>query len=131
MIKKVDRLKQAIITTPAAGVELLKDANRIALELDKISLQFTRESKYPSTEENPPSPNTFNERLSVLRWTHWASTEPVTAREKMVYDILLEKFPPVYERIKQIDEIDIINLENELEALGAQATPGRLPKLKL
>ena len=49
----------------------------------------------------------------------------------MVYEILLEEFPPVYDRIKQIDEIDIENLEKKLEAAGAAATPGRLPKLNL
>lgn len=130
-IKIVEKLKQAIITTPSATSELLADANRIATELDLLTLKFKRESKSPSTEENPPSLNTFNERLEVLRWTHWGSTEPVTAREKSSYEILLEEFPPIYERIKLISEVDIVNLEKKLEAAGAPYTPGRLPKLKI
>ena len=104
---------------------------RITQELDEISLKFTRDSKYPSTEENPPSISTLNERLSVLKWTHYRSTEPITEREKMVYEILLEEFPPIYERIRDLSEIDIANLEKKLENYGAVKTPGRLPELKL
>lgn len=129
LIKKVNKLKQAIITAPSATYEMLNDANRVALELDNLYLKFNRESKYPSTEENPPSPNTINERLEVLAYTHYRSTEPITAREKMVYEILVEEFPPIYNRIKEIGEIDIINLERKLEEAGAPYTPGRLPKI--
>ena len=129
LIKKVNKLKQAIITAPSATYEMLKDADRISAELDKLYLKFNRESKYPSAEENPPSPNTLNERLEVLAYTHYRSTEPITAREKMVYEILVEEFPPIYNRIKEIGEIDIINLERKLEEAGAPYTPGRLPKI--
>jgi len=131
LIKKVDKLKHAIITTSSATTEMFNEANRIAFELDQLSLKFTRDSKYPSTEENLPSPNTINERLEVLMYTHWRSTEPITAREKMVYEILVEEFPAIYNRIKNISEIDIVNLENKLENSGAPYTPGRLPKLQL
>ena len=131
LIDKVGKLKQAIITTPDAPAELLTDANRIALELDQLYLKFNRESKFPSTEENPPSPNTINERLGVLRWTHWRSTEPITAKEKDAYNILMAEFPSIYERIKDISRIDITNLENRLERAGAPFTPGRLPDFKM
>jgi len=131
LISKVDKIKQAIITTPTVGSEVLVDANRIAQELDDLSLRFTRDSKSPSAEENAPSQHTINERLSVLRWTHWRSTEPITEKENSVYDILLNEFPPIYERIKQINKIDITNLEKKLESSGAPYTPGRLPELKL
>ncbi len=131
LIGKVDKIKQAIITTPAAPISLLDVANRIAEELDGLSLKFNRESKFPSVEENPPSLSTINERLSVLRWTHWRSTEPITQKEKLFYDILTNEFPPIYERIKSLGEIDVVNLEKKLESYGAPYTPGRIPELKL
>jgi len=131
LIKKVDKLKQAIIVTPEAPSDLLSDANRIAEELDGIYLKFNRDSNFPSEEENPPSPSTINERLSVLRWTHYRSTEPITKKEKTVYDILTTEFPPVYKRIKDLGNIDIPNLEKKLENSSAPYTPGRLPDLKI
>ncbi len=131
LISKVDKIKQAIITTPSAGSELLADANRLALELDKVYLKFNRESKSPSTEENPPSPSTINERLEILLWAHDSSTEPITESEKSVLNILLEEFPPIYKKVKDLSEIDIQNLELKLESSGAPYTPGRLPQLKI
>ena len=131
IIKKVGTLKQAILTTPSASIELLKDANRVALELDSIYLKFNRESKSPSTEENPPSLYTINERLSILKWTHWRSTEPITKKEYEAYEILTEEFAPIHQRIKELSEIDITNIENKLEAISAPYTKGRLPELKL
>ncbi|MCP5062933.1 MAG: glycosyl hydrolase, partial [Ignavibacteriae bacterium] len=131
LISKVDKIKQAIITTPTVGPDVLVYANRIAQELDDLSLRFTRDSKSPSSEENAPSQHTINERLSVLRWTHWRSTEPITEKENSVYDILLDEFPPLYKRIKQINDIDITSLEKKLESSGAPYTPGRLPELNL
>ena len=131
LVKKVGNLKQAILTTPSASLELLKDANRVALELDNIYLKFNRESKSPSVEENPPSAYTINERLSVLLWTHWRSTEPIIQREYDAYDLLMDEFPPLHQRIKELSEIDITNIEKKLEASGAPYTPGRLPELML
>jgi hypothetical protein len=124
-------MKQAINNSPAAPGTLMNTALQIENDLDEIYLKFNRESKFPSTEENPPSLNTINERLSVLRWTHWRSTEPITKKEQRAYDILLNEFPPIYERIKIIYNMDIKNLEDKLEKFGAPWTPGRLPELKL
>lgn len=131
MISKVDKMKQAILLTPGTSFELLKEADKIKNELNDISLKFSRQSNYPSTEENPPSPVTINERLDVLRYTHYRSTEPITKKEKVAYDVLVEEFPTVYEKIKNISENDINNLEKKLENLGAPAIPGKLPELKL
>jgi hypothetical protein len=131
MIEKVDKIKQSIITSPAATTEMLNEANKIAFELEEIALIFTRNSNFPSTEENPPSPMTLNERLSVIRYTHYSSTEPVTEKEKVSYEALVEEFPVVYNRIKQISDVEITTLENKLESIGASVTPGRLPDFKM
>jgi len=44
--------------------------------------------------------------------------------------ILLEEFPPVYQLIKKLGEIEIPVLEKELEKIGAPVTPGTLPEWK-
>ncbi len=131
LIDKVDKIKQAIITTPKVPNSLLKDAERIAAELDNLSQKFNLESKYPSNEENAPYQSTINDRLSILRYTHYRSTEPLTAKEKDNYRILTKEFPPIYNKIKKLGEVDIKNLEAELEKYNAVKTPGRLPKLKI
>ncbi|MCB0729622.1 MAG: glycosyl hydrolase, partial [Ignavibacteriae bacterium] len=131
LISKVDKIKQQILITPSATYELLTDAEQLEKQLDDIYLLFNRESNFPSTEENPPSPMTINERLAVVKYTHYRSTEPVTEKEKVNYEVLVDEFPAVYERIKNIGEYGVKNLETKLEKLGAPVTPGQLPELKL
>ncbi|MCB0750328.1 MAG: hypothetical protein KDC52_02520, partial [Ignavibacteriae bacterium] len=131
LISKVDKIKQQILITPSATYEFLTDAEQLEKQLDDIYLLFNRESNFPSTEENPPSPMTINERLAVVKYTHYRSTEPVTEKEKVNYEVLVDEFPAVYERIKNMGEYVVKNLETKLEKLGAPVTPGQLPELKL
>ncbi|MCB0751156.1 MAG: hypothetical protein KDC52_06765, partial [Ignavibacteriae bacterium] len=88
LISKIDKIKQAILVGPETAIQLLNEAEEIEKELDNIYLNFNRESNFPSTEENPPSQVTINERLSVLNYTHYRSTEPITAKEQTTYNVL-------------------------------------------
>jgi photosystem II stability/assembly factor-like uncharacterized protein len=131
LLNRMEKIKQALINTPEADNSLMNKADKMKDELKNISLKFRRDNKYPSVEENPPSPVTLNERLNILKYTHRRSTSGITQKEKLAYEILLEVFPPLQEKIKEIENKEIKNLELELEELDAPWTPGRLPKLKL
>ncbi len=130
-MKKVETMKQAIANTPEAPSELLIKADELSKKLVDINLKFERDSDFPSAEENPPSPVTFNERLSTLAYTHWRSTSNITQNEKNAYNILEEEFPPVLDNIKNLYNTDYKNLESELEKYNAPWTPDRLPEMKL
>jgi photosystem II stability/assembly factor-like uncharacterized protein len=131
MIKQVTVLRQAIVSTPQASHELLVKADKLAFELDNISLQFARRSDSPSAEENPPSPVTFNERLGVLAYTHWRSTSKITKNETIAYDVLMQEFPPVYNQIKKLSEVDLKELQSEIDKLGGPVLPSVLPELRI
>jgi hypothetical protein len=60
----------------------------------------------------------------------WRSTSSVTKTQRMLFDILRQEFPPVRERIRKMQEVELPALEKELEAAGAPWTPGRLPDWK-
>lgn len=130
MIKEVTNLKQAIMNTPSAGFELLKSADNLANELDDIKLKFERKSESPSTEENPPSPVTFIERLNVLVYTHWRSTSKLTKNELNALEVLTEEFPPVYNQIRTDLSNKMDSLKSEIEKLGGPIVPTALPELK-
>ncbi len=131
MALKVENIRQAILATPDAPPELLVKADGVASQLKEINLLFERDSERPSTEENPPSPVTFNERLGVIAWTHWRSSSAITQNERTAYKVLVEEFPPVLDRVKRINNIDIKDLEAALEKYNAPWTPGRVPEIKL
>ncbi len=131
LIKKVEAIKVAILNTPLVTDGLMIRATNIERELKDISLLFRRDSDRPSVEETPPSLPTFNERLNILAYTHGRSTSPITQNEINAFNILSEEFPPVLERIKRINSVDIKTIEEDLEKAGAPWTPGRTPELNL
>ncbi len=131
LIERIEKIKQAIINTPAIDSSLMKNAKKIKEELVEIKLKFSRDNKYPSVEENPPSTVTINERLRILKNTHRRSTAKLTQKEKDAFSILTEIFPAIRDRIKNIKNNKLTKLENQLEQIGAPWTPGRLPSLKL
>ncbi len=131
MMKRVTDIKQALINTPEAPNDLMVRADNLWEKLKDISLKFNRESNFPSTEENPPSPVTFNERLGVLAYTHYRSSSNITQNEKNAYKVLMDKFPPVLEQLKNLYNYDLKTLEDDMEKYDAPWTPGRIPTLDI
>lgn len=129
LITKVNTLKQAALNSPGTGYEPLLRADRILDTLNNVLLKFERKSNFPSTEENPPSQVTIMERLSTLMWTHWRSTSGVTKNERVAFDVLKSEFPPLYEIIRRMAEVEVRNLENEIDFIGGYLAPGKLPDL--
>jgi len=128
LFKKANDILQALNSTPNATPELKKKAEKIVAQLDNIlNVQLNRNTSKPSEEENPPAPVPLNTRLGKLAWISWASTQTPTQTQLDAYKILEQEFPPVYNSIKQIGEVDLKQLEQSLDTLNAPPTPGRLP----
>ncbi len=128
LMKKVQYLKQAIHNTPGAPHNLMVKAEDLEQQLDDILWKFNGQQPKASREENWPALPSFNERLNAMVWAQWRSTSNVTKTQKDQYAILLEEFPPVIDELKQINDVEIKQIEEELEKLGAPWTPGRLPE---
>lgn len=130
LIQKVNAMQIALNAVPGDNLDLRKQIKLNADKLTDIMLKFNNESNKPSDEENPPMPVTLNNRLGKIVWAHWMSTGAPTQMQKDAYAILMSEFPPVYDQIKQLGEVEIPKLEKEVEKLGAPVTPGRLPEFK-
>jgi hypothetical protein len=131
MIKKVENIRNAIVNSPEAPFSLLEKANILSAKLGDMQLKFRRDSNKPSVEETPPSLPTFNERLSVLAYTHWRSTSCITKNEENAYEILAAEFPSIVEELNKINDVELKILEDELEEYGVPWTPGRIPVLRI
>ena len=129
MMERVMAIKQTILNTPAETKELMKEAERIQDELDEVIFAFHGLDAKASSEEIPPNPVPMMNRLSNITYTHYRSTSEITETEKMNYEILKDKFPPMLEKLKKLQNEDIQQLENKLEDLNAPWTPGRIPQL--
>ena len=130
MARQVAAMKKAVQLTPAASPALLDRVRAAEKELDDILFAFQGKKPAASQEENPPAPVPLNLRLSALVETQVRSTSGVTRTQRTMVDILRQEFPPVRERIRKMQEVELPAIEKEMEAAGAPWTPGRLPDWK-
>ena len=126
MIKKARHLRQAAQATPDASPVLMQKILDVQQELDDIKWKFEGQEAKASSEENWPAVPPLSERLMALMYPHWSSTSPVTQTQRDQFSILSEEFPPVLERIREVDEA-LQTIDREMEDLGAPWTPGRIP----
>jgi len=131
LLKRTIELLHALNNTPGVDPALIETGREMQLELDSIlNITFNRRTNKPSDEENPPAPVPLNDRLGKVTWLSWSFTGDPTQTQKDALAILEEEFPPVYNRIKEIGEVEFPRLEAAAEAAGAPVTRGRLPVLK-
>ena len=129
LIKKTEHIRQAIHNTPKAPAELAQKTKKIGEELNEIEFIFDGAEAKASWEEVPPQQVPLNHRLNTIAYSHWGSTSAPTKTQTRDYEILLEEFPPVLEKIQKLNN-ELKEIENELEKYEAPWTPGRIPQLK-
>ena len=129
--KRMQNILQTLNATPKANKDLLLKAESINKEIENALFKFSGRKAKASKEEIPPQPVPLKDRLNILILTHWRSTSGVTGNQKTAYNVLISEFPPVYNKIKQIGEVEIVKLQKEMDKLNSTWTPGRLPDLKL
>ncbi|MCH7826910.1 MAG: hypothetical protein IIC75_02875 [Bacteroidetes bacterium] len=107
------------------------NAERINRDIKDVLFKFKGRKAKASREEIPPQSVPLNDRLAVLIWTHWSSTSGITGNQKTAYQILVDEFPQVYNKIKLIGEVEITQLQKKMDKLNSSWTPGNLPDFKL
>ncbi|MFC2102687.1 hypothetical protein ACFLS7_06800, partial [Bacteroidota bacterium] len=131
LLERTNDLLLALNSVPGGAPDLMKQARALQLQLDAIlNVTLNRRTGKPSDEENPPAPVPLNDRLGKVTWASYSSTGDPTQTAKTAFAILEEEFPPVYDQVKQIGEVELPALEAAAEAIGAPVTPGRLPVWK-
>lgn len=123
-------MQNALNSVPGNHDELRKSLTQVVNALNATKRKFNLSSIRPSEEENPPSPVTLNSRLGKIIYTHWSSNCAPTSSQKDALNILMQEFPPVYKQVKEIGEVQMVELEKQFNALGAPAVPGVLPEWK-
>ena len=126
IVSKLETIRQAIYISPVVNHNLMKKANDLAKELDMIEYKMNGQTPKASREENEPALASIFERLNKLVSIHRRSTSNITGNQKLNYQLLNEEFPPIYNRLKEINSKELKELENELEKIKAHHTKGRI-----
>jgi hypothetical protein len=130
LTNRLQSIIQLLNDATQASPDLMKKAMDISRQLEDIQYTFNGKIPAASEEENPPALVPLNSRLNKIASTSWGSTAEPTQTQKESYRILTEEFPPLYEKIKKIGEVELPAIESALNAIGAPATTGRLPEWK-
>ena len=125
---KLTAIKKALALTPEAGTELGRKVFELEDLLSDILFAMNGPSAKASWEELSPMDMPLSRRLSSMVYTHWNSTSELTKTETDQLKILREEFPPVLAQLQKVVE-EIAELDQQLEALKAPWTPGRVPSL--
>ena len=121
---RIEHLKVAIPSTPAAGEPLEQRLRHIEARLDDLVVLLNGDSTIAS--RNEPTPWSITRRAGVVYGLLLAVRSDVPAMYEDSYAIAAEEFGAALDGLKSIDA-DLGALETELERLGAPHTPGRVP----
>ena len=126
LLLKIRNLKQLANSTPGVSAGLFKRIEETEKKLTDLKWTFEGQKPPASPEERWPQPVPLNDRLYFLVYTHYNTTAPVTAAERDALNILKKKIPEIIEKIKQIKNTNVVNLEQALNKSGAGWSPGRI-----
>lgn len=121
---KLNYLKAAIQKTGTVPLELSQQIASLEKRLNAAGMALNGDRSLSAREfETLPS---INQRLGRITGALWSSTVADPAVYKDDYELIEQKFRPVYQEVKSIGE-EVKKLEAQFEKYNAPYTPGRLP----
>ena len=126
--EKTEVLLTAIRQTPEAPQSMINDALRIKSETEDILQHLFRDETVAG--RNEPTPTTIYDRLNEIAFGIWQSTSAPTETQKASLKLASDTFEPILTHLRQLLDVDVKNLENQMEQYGAPWTPGRVPDWK-
>ena len=125
---RLSHLKEAILKTPAADTELLGRASALVEQAQDLQIELSGDRLKASYSS--PTPPSITGRLYTIVSGSWHTTAGATTTQERGYKLAADAFGPVLERLRQLIEVDLKALEQDVEAAGGPWTPGRLPDWK-
>ena len=126
--KQTAYIQQALQQNNEATLEMKNQAFKVKQQLENVEFILNGTPAKASWEEVPPEIMPLNNRLMQILEAAWQSTSAPTANQKKNYDILMQDLPGVLTQLTDIAK-EIGQLNSQLDAINADYTPGRIPKL--
>jgi len=118
-------IKKALLDTPKAAPRLLNEADALEKRLKEMTEELYGDQTLRSRSE-PMSPSLIRRVSAQLN-----TTAPITTTVKRSYEIAAADFSVLEEKLRQLIEVELKKLEQDVEAAGAPWTPGRgVPRWK-
>ncbi len=121
---RLDMIDLALVDTPAADAKLVTAAQGLRRRLKDLYEKINGDKVI--AEHNEPPPPAILQRLQTS--IEWGNMTAPSHTQQEAYRIAGQEFGPVLDALRQLVEVDLKGLEDQLEAAGAPWTPGRVPR---
>jgi hypothetical protein len=125
---RLEQIKRALDATPAADPKL-KDRARA---LDKRNTEILRALRGDAVlrSHNENTPHSIVERVNNIVEAERLSLARPTTTQREGYALASDEFAGELEKLRNLMNVDLKELEKALDLAGAPYTPGRLPEWK-
>jgi photosystem II stability/assembly factor-like uncharacterized protein len=119
-------IQKTLQETPQADPKLATEAYKLEQRLQDLHEKLTGDRVV--AEHNEPTAPSIVERME--RSLAWGGFAAPTKTQEDAYRFAAESFAPVLAGLRQLVDVDLRKLEDQMERAGAPWTPGRLPVWK-
>jgi len=120
---RIAEIKGVIEVWPDADPTLREEARRLELRLRDLQERITGDPTKP--RRNEPAMPGILDRIQQIIGGHWSTTYGPTETHRRNYEIAAEQFSAIHDELRTLIEVDLVALEDKLEAAGAPWTSGR------
>ncbi|MFN3305676.1 MAG: VPS10 domain-containing protein [Candidatus Kapaibacteriota bacterium] len=124
---KVNSIKNALLLSSNNSDSVLNLIRDVQASLDTINMKLNGNPTLYRLNENQP-PSVVN-RLYYILWGLWATTQEPTETQRKSFSYAKEELAMVIDKLKNISQNVIPNLEKLLDSINAPWTPGRIPNI--
>jgi hypothetical protein len=122
---RLAKIKIALADTPATRPELGSQANSIEAQLQDLQVALSGDKVLE--RYNAPTPPSIEDRVQLIVYSLWATTQAPTKTMLDAYEIAGDEFTGVLAKLRTLLEVDLVTLQGGMEKAGAPWTPGRVP----
>jgi photosystem II stability/assembly factor-like uncharacterized protein len=122
--QRLDLIDKALVDTPAADPQLTAQSLAMRNRLRDLETVMTGDKVVAAHQE--PIPPAILQRLGTS--ISWGNMVAPTHTQEDAYQFAAQAFAPTLDALRQLIEVDLKHLEDQLEAAGAPWTPGRFPR---
>jgi photosystem II stability/assembly factor-like uncharacterized protein len=125
-LTRVRYVRRALDQIAGPDPKLVAEVNRIDTALRDINDQLNGDPVL--RRHNEPSLPSLLDRVNTAV-NGLTTTQPPTSTHREALAFAEQQAGPLLERLRKLVDVDLVNVEKQMNALGAPWTPGRIPQL--
>jgi photosystem II stability/assembly factor-like uncharacterized protein len=120
---RLQHMRAALVQTPRAPQTLLSRLDEMGRSLDAMRLRLSGDRI--RERWNMPSVPSIQDRVGYVQYGHWDTRQEPTETQRENIEIAEREYARFVGELKELIEVQLPRLEEELAAAGAPWTPGR------